>query len=47
VAHSPTPSAVRIAARRVGAVKKRGGGVRMVVGGEQDLRPWHVEDATR
>ena len=47
VAHSPTPSAVRIAARRVGAVRNAAAACDCVVAGEQDLLRAARRDATR
>ena len=43
VAHSPTPSAVRIAARLRRRGEERRGRVRLVVAGEQDLLARHAE----
>ena len=43
VAHSPTPSAVRIAARRVGAVRKAAAACAFVVPREEDLASWNAE----
>ena len=47
VAHSPTPSAVRMAARRVGAVRKAAAAWDCVVLGEQDLLRAARRDAPR